>query len=107
MIVDVVVPRLSLIFLGVLGIAGVEISADARKAEAGVPRMGVAASDGRFEGEDGDKGQLAKFVNLGLGKCHTEGIGVTEEVTFPQNAAENTQVASKRTLTSVTWVSGP
>ena len=29
-------------------------------------RMGVTASDGRFEGMDGDQGRLAKFVNLGL-----------------------------------------
>ena len=40
-----------MIFLGVLGVSAVKISSDARKAEASVPRMGVAASDGGFEGE--------------------------------------------------------
>ena len=39
--------------------------AAARKAEASVPRMAVAASGGRFEGEGGERG-LSKFVNLGL-----------------------------------------
>jgi hypothetical protein len=47
------------------GTLRVEISAGARKAEASVPKMGVTASDGRFEGEDGDQRRLSKFVKLG------------------------------------------
>jgi hypothetical protein len=39
----------SWLFLGVPGVSAVELSADARGADAGVPRMGVAAADRQFE----------------------------------------------------------
>jgi hypothetical protein len=39
----------SLLFLGALGVSAVELSAGARRADASVPKGGVAASDRQFE----------------------------------------------------------
>ena len=82
---------------GCQAIGKVQAKADARKAEASVPKMAVAASDGRFERKmetGGDWQNLSIWVpeSVILGESR-----VTGEVTIPQKAAENTEVSSRRT----------
>jgi len=60
------------LILLVLGVSAVEISSD-RKQSRGQRSKSGSCGVGR-EGEDGDEDRLAKFVNLGLGKCHIERI---------------------------------
>jgi hypothetical protein len=55
-----------------LPVGKLKAEAKARKAR-GERSQNGSCGVGR-EGEDGDEDRLAKFVNLGLGKCHTERI---------------------------------
>src|ERR1039458_1154523 len=55
----------------------------------------------------GDEGQLAKYVNRGLQKCHTGRIEVGCGGSDPADTAENTKFDPEGHLTSVTWDSGP
>jgi hypothetical protein len=59
--------------------------------------MAVTASDGRFEGEDRDHGD---WQNLSIWVSESVILGelrVTEEVTIPHKATENTEVWSRGT----------
>ena len=59
--------------------------------------MGIAASDGRFEGKMEMKGD---WQNLSIWVSESVILGVSrlaEEVTIPQKAAENAEFGSKRT----------
>jgi hypothetical protein len=59
--------------------------------------MGVAASDGRFEGKVETRGN---WQNLSIWVSQSVilgGLRAAEEVTIPQKAAENAAFASRRT----------
>ena len=82
---------------GCQAIGKVQAKADARKAEASVPKMAVAASDGRFERKmetGGDWQNLSIWVPESV---ILEESRVTEAVTASQKGAENTEVSSRRT----------
>ncbi len=69
--------------------------------------MGVAASDGRFEGQERGRERLAKFVNLVAESVILRESKDNPEVTISQRGTENVDFVPKRHLTSVTWFSGP
>jgi hypothetical protein len=76
-----------------------EVAADAaaRKADLSVPRSGLTASDGRFEGKMEMRGD---WQNLSIWVSESVILGVSRmmaQVTIPQKAAENAEFASRRT----------
>jgi hypothetical protein len=67
--------------------------ANARRADLRVPRLGVAAPDGRFEGVD-----RCQNMSVGVSKSVIlDGRKLWAEVTIPPKAAENARVLPGRT----------
>ena len=71
--------------------------ANARRADSGVPSLGVAAPDGRFEVVDRDAGRCQNMSVRVSKSVILDGLKLAAEVTIPPKAGENARVLPGRT----------
>jgi len=80
--------------------------ADARKAEASVPKMGVAATNGRFDGmETRATGKICQSGSLKV--SYWENRGWVRRWLSHRTPLKTLRFRPEGHLTSVTWASGP